>query len=282
MKNSMKAPKLFLSLIAAAALVGCGQQRGALDAGHNDSSIIGGKAVVAGSAFANTTVGLFDVKLGSSCTASILSNQFLVTAAHCVDTSKASDLRVIFGLKISAKGTIVRKVSGLEFHKRFLNARSLEKDFADIAIVKFEGGLPAGYRPARLLSDVSRIKDGATVGLVGYGHNNGVAKSGSGILRYVTVKIDNAAFAQTEVSVDQTQGKGACQGDSGGPAYIIDKDGKLSLFGVTSRGEDDPLNTCGVKAIYTNILAFKGWIKSAVATINARERAQAAEAASIN
>lgn len=278
MKNSVKAPKAFLGLCALVALVGCGKQRGALESNHSQTGIIGGKAAAAGSLIANTTVGLYDTKIGAACTASILSDKFLLTAAHCVSSSNAVNLRVIFGLKMTSKGTVVRKVSGFKFHKRWLTAGSAEtKNLGDIAIVKFEGGLPKGYRAARLLKDASLIKDGVSVGLAGYGHTNGVAKTGSGTLRYVVVKIENAAFSATEVMLDQTKGKGACQGDSGGPAYIIDRDGKLSLFGVTSRGEDDLFDTCGVKAVYTNVVAHKNWMKAAITALNSPTQALQAD-----
>lgn len=270
MKNSQMA----LCLFTLVALVGCGQQqRGALQADQNDAGIIGGKPVASGSSVAATTVGLYDVSLGASCTASILSDKFLLTAAHCVSGSKAKDLRVIFGLKMFAKGNVVKQVSGFKFHKRWLTAGSGElKDLGDIAIVKFAGGLPKGYRAANVLTDASVIKNGAKVGLAGYGHTNGIKKTGSGELRYVTVTIDDAAFSPTEVMLDQTKGKGACQGDSGGPAYIADANGKVALFGITSRGEKDPFDTCGVKSVYTNMLAHKNWIKAAIAALNSPQR----------
>lgn len=270
MKKTLKAPKSLLGLLSLVALVGCGQHRGGFESDQTDASIIGGKAVVAGSAVATQTVGLYDASIGATCSASILSNQFLLTAAHCVASSKAADLIVIFGPEISMKGSKLRKVSGFKFNSKWLNAGSsaVLKDLGDIAIVKFEGGLPAGYHAARLLSDVSLLKDNTDVLLAGYGHSDGIKKTGSGILRRVIIKIENAAFSPTEVLLDQTKGKGACQGDSGGPAYVLEKDGKLSLFGITSRGEDDALDTCGVKSVYTNALAYKSWMKAAITALN--------------
>ncbi len=275
MKNNLKTPKSLLSLLSLVALVGCGQRGGGLATDQTDSSIIGGKAAVAGSVVATQTVGLYDTALGSVCTASILSSNFLLTAAHCVSSSKAANMVVIFGPKISKEGSSLRKVSGFKFHKKWLSVGSSAdlKDLGDIAVIKFEGGLPAGYQPARLLSDASMLAKGKDALLAGYGVTDGVKKTGSGSLLRVVTKIDNPVFSATEVSLDQTKGKGACQGDSGGPAYVIDKDGKLSLFGVTSRGEDDTHDTCGAKAVYTNALAYKSWIKAAAAALNSPKSA---------
>lgn len=272
MKNSLKTPKSLLSLVVAlVALVGCGQSREGFESDQTDSSIIGGKAAVAGSVIATQTVGLYDTSIGGMCSGTILSSKFLLTAAHCVAGSKPGNLIVIFGPKISKKGSSLRKVSGFKFNKKWLSAgRSADlKDLGDIAIVKFDGGLPVGYRPARLLSDASFLKKETNVLLAGYGHSDGVNKTGSGVLRGVVIKIEDPAFSPTEVLLDQTKGKGACQGDSGGPAYALDKDGKLSLFGITSRGEDDSSDTCGVKAVYTNALAYKSWMKAAITALNA-------------
>ncbi len=278
MKNTLKAPKSILVLLSLVALVGCGQHRGGFESDHTDASIIGGNAAVAGSVIASQTVGLYDASIGATCSATILSSKFLLTAAHCVSSSKAVNLIVVFGPEISKKAKAFRKVSGFKFNKKWLSAGSSKelKDLGDIAIVKFDGGLPAGYRPARLLSDASLLKNDTDVLLAGYGHTDGVKKSGSGILRRVIIKIEDAAFSPTEVLLDQTKGKGACQGDSGGPAYVLEKDGKLSLFGITSRGEDDPFDTCGVKAVYTNALAYKSWMKAAISALNAPKSALAA------
>lgn len=260
-----------LCLTSSLVLVGCGQQRGALESDQSNPSIIGGQAVVAGSAIAKTTVGLYDLGSGGACTASILSSKFLLTAAHCVAGSKSANLRVIFGLKMSSKGTIVRKVAGYKFHAKWLQALRSPvgtRDLGDIAIVKYEGGLPAGYTPAPLLNDSSVLQKNANVLLAGFGHTDGIAKSGSGTLRRVVIKIEDPAFSPSEVLLDQTKGKGACQGDSGGPAYVLNKQGKLALFGITSRGEFDDDDTCGQKAVYTNALAYTAWIKAAVTALN--------------
>ena len=211
MKNTLKAPKSILALLSLVELVGCGQHRGGFESDQNDASIIGGKAAIAGSAVASQTVGLFDASIGATCSASILSSKFLLTAAHCVSSSKAADLIVIFGPEISKKANAFRKVSGFKFNKKWLSAGSSaeQKDLGDIAIVKFDGGLPEGYRPARFLSDASLLKKDTDVLLAGFGHSDGVKKTGSGLLRRVIVKIEDAAYSATEVLLDQTKGKGA-------------------------------------------------------------------------
>jgi secreted trypsin-like serine protease len=271
MKNALTAVCL-LSLVA---LVGCGQQKGGLASDQsNNSSIIGGKAARAGSMIASVTVAILDLRRGASCTASILSNSIVLTAAHCVEGGRAADYRVVFDVNMDNARAVQRKVTGFKYHVKWSRITpTQQKDLGDIAVLRFEGGLPAGYRVAPILKEAAAIKNGASALLAGYGLTDGINQTGAGILRYVSVKIQDAAFSSTEVSLNQRQGRGACHGDSGGPAYVLDSKGNLGLFGITSRGEKDPLDTCGVEAVYTNMLAYKNWI-----TVAANKLAEEAKA----
>jgi hypothetical protein len=134
-------------------------------------------------------------------------------------------------------------------------------------LVKFVGGLPAGFKAAKLLTDLTALKYGGDVMLAGYGISDGAAHTGAAILRSVVTQIKTAAFSKTEVLMDQTHGKGACHGDSGGPAYDT-INGEQLLFGVTSRGVDDPSNDCTRFSAYTAIPAYAAWVKSTMTALN--------------
>jgi secreted trypsin-like serine protease len=133
------------------------------------------------------------------------------------------------------------------------------KDWRDISILKFAGGLPPGFVPASLLTDATALKNGTVVTLAGYGEIDGKNKIGSEELRRVDVKISNAAYSPTEVQIDQRSGRGACHGDSGGPAYVTVGTRKF-LFGVTSRGVQDIKNDCSQFSVYTNVLSQAQWM----------------------
>lgn len=276
MKLTLKA----VSLLSLVALVGCGANKGGLTRtadGQLVSGIIGGKPVPANSQIAKSTVAVIDLKRGAICTASILNNEVVLTAAHCVKGGANEDYRIVFGPNILEKTGIkaVRKVVAKRYNGAWDQgelAPDDAKDLGDIGVIKFTGGLPAGYAPARLLSNTSLLKTDAVVTLAGYGLTDGVAKTGEGSLRYVEVKIQQGNFSKTEVLVDQSQGKGACHGDSGGPAFVQEKDGKLSLFGITSRGYNDKGDTCGVSAVYTNAIAQAAWVKAALASMSAAQK----------
>lgn len=262
LKTSMKA----LTLIAMLSLTACGKNAQLTD-GMSPSAklatgIVGGEEATGREEFAPYTVALYDRKQGSLCTASILSNEILVTAAHCVN-NEASSLVVIFTTNLHNKKLgpdVVRRVVSYETSPYWATRSNEDFNTGDIAVVRFTGGLPAGFKPAEILSDVSALADGKTVLLAGYGISDGKKRDGSGILRFVETTIAKANFSDTEVMLDQTKGKGACHGDSGGPAYVR-VNGKLMLWGVTSRTVNDNEDSCLHNSAYTSIPSYAQWIQ---------------------
>jgi secreted trypsin-like serine protease len=245
--------------ISALALSACGKNTGSV-AGSTDSTIIGGTDATGSEDFAPVVVSVYNAAKGGLCTGSIVSDSLIVTAAHCVD-GKPSDLRLIFGTDIRNEQTrTVKMVDAYKVSPLWPFRSDEEFNAGDIAMIKFSGGLPAGYRAAQILNDKSALQNGTVVTLAGYGISDGVAHTGAGNLRYTDVKIQNAAYSESEVLVSQTEGKGACHGDSGGPAYVR-VNGQLMLWGVTNRGVNDPKNDCSVSAAYANILAHTDWLK---------------------
>jgi secreted trypsin-like serine protease len=240
------------------------------------SEIIGGTDATGQEDFAKSVAALYNTAEGSWCSASILSDTVLVTAAHCVD-GKATDLVAIFNVDARDAKLIVRRAQKTVVSEKWAANQDRDVDTGDIALVKFAGGLPPGYQPAKLLQDASALKDGADAILAGYGINDGAKHVGGQRLRFVATQIKNAAFAPTEIELDQTGGKGACHGDSGGPAYIR-VDGELLLFGVTSRGIDDPNNDCSRYSAFTLIPAYLKWIEKTMQALEASDEAVASAA----
>ncbi len=236
-----------------------------------NAGIIGGQTATGSEDFAKSTVLLYDKQMGSICTASIISEKLLITAAHCV-SSAPQFLVVVFGTDADSTEIIGRRVIAIATTVVWPARQNQLLNNGDMALVGFHGGLPAGYIAARLLADASKLTNGQTVTLAGYGTSNGVTGEGSGRLRYVDTTIQQVDFTQSEFLMEQSLGKGACHGDSGGPAYA-EVGGKKLLIGVTSRGVNDPENHCGVSSAYTSIPAYAPWIlktaKELTAQVNA-------------
>ena len=250
----------------------------AVNANELNGGIIGGVDATGTEDYAKSTVMLYDKAIGGTCSASIVSDKLLVTAAHCVRSNPLS-LFVVFGTKAESTDIIIRRVVTTETTDVWASRQMMPENNGDMALVGFVGGLPAGYVPARMLGDATKLVTGMAVTLAGYGTSDGVANTGDGILRSVETTILDAKYTETEILMEQSKGKGACHGDSGGPAYVT-VDGKRLLIGVTSRGVNDALNHCDVASAYTSIAAYVPWIvrtaKLLTAQVNAFKPPQAA------
>ncbi len=241
-------------------------------------NIIGGNPAQAGDAIASSTVlivgELAPATAGGQpqqyiCTGSLLADDTVVTAAHCVAEDinspvNAANMRLVFGLAVTPTTTTLpplRTPTGYLYAPGWqgaANGAESGSDTHDIAILHFDGGLPAGYAPATLLPSSDPITPGMSVTLAGYGVDNGVKDTGAGTLRIVNNVPVEQMLGQTEVVMDQTGGVGSCSGDSGGPAFLK-VNGQELLWGVTSRGDQ----TCAQVGIYTMISAYTDFISRA-------------------
>jgi secreted trypsin-like serine protease len=229
--------------------------------------IIGGTVVDANDPVASTTVLVTDGNF--ICTGSIIDQDLVVTAAHCV-AAPAENLRIVFARDIN--GTIdksmVLPITGYIANPGWQGDASQGVDQHDIAVIRLDGALPAGYHPATLLSaDASAgLKKGEVTELAGYGITNAKTQDGAGTLREVDVKILQQ-LGQTEVVLDQRTGKGACHGDSGGPAFV-NVGGELQLWGVTNRGyPDNAPDDCRHEVVYTRIAAYADFISQSASQL---------------
>lgn len=229
----------------------------------NNSEIIKGEPLSPVHIVSSHVVALYDTFEGNLCTGSIIAEDIILTAGHCIPSDSAN-LVVLFG--VDAQNFV--EFRHAQFAGAHLDFLPKEKgSWADIGLVYFSGGLPKGYAPIQILKDEVLLQKGVPTELAGYGQYDGVKHTGSGLLRHTTVEVENPAFDFGEVELNQTKGTGACHGDSGGPAYIVE-DSQIKLWGITSRGEKDPNNDCSKFSVYTNAVAYTGWIDSSLAAIH--------------
>lgn len=286
--------KIIFATLALALSACAPMKNNGVTASKSLDSIVGGEAATAQDAFTKSTVAVIDMFQGGTCTGTLLAKDIVVTAAHCVQSGEAF-LQVGFGLDLDKATTV--KTEKSQFHERFTQAMTeLEdilqkivdatvpgterqqkifaaldeyKNWGDVALLKLKEPAPAGYEPAEILEDGRYVQNGSTILLAGYGITKPYSEQKpddkeANILRKVEIKVHNAVFSETEVSFDQTEGKGACHGDSGGPAYVKVGD-KLKLFGVTSRGLSDPDDSCRKYSGYTYLPAHTKWMADTLA-----------------
>lgn len=264
--------KMYVSLVIAALVLGActPNQKNTAEIAAAGSGVVGGQEIEVGSPLAKSTVGIYESEIGYICSGTLLPNNLVLTAGHCVDP-KAKNLKIYFTNKMQgADDAAKRNVIDSVVHANYSKEIKAE-NMADIAILKFEGDVPADYTPAQLLADGTQLYNGREIFVAGYGLNWTIGVSrGSGVLRATNLEIEEAQYSATETKLAQTFRKGICSGDSGGPAYLV-QDGQLYVWGVASRGDSIPLPLvpkCMMYSIYTRVDAYQDWIQQAVNYLN--------------
>lgn len=222
------------AVAAAAALAGCGPLVDSPEPAHlatTEREIVGGTTD-----YGDPEVFLLysEYTNGSSsiCTATLIGNRTLATAAHCVDAtlSSGAQLAGIYAMnKVSPSQasnsdwyTVVEK----RIHPGWNPSASLNHD---IAMVLLDRAPNAPKKPWNQNSIAGYA--GKQVRAVGYGITSSDSQD-SGIKRQVTLSINyvDADHLYLGNGVD----KGICHGDSGGPTFHTFADGVERLIGIHS------------------------------------------------
>ncbi|XP_064097311.1 serine proteinase stubble-like [Macrobrachium nipponense] len=216
-------------------------------------------------------VGLSDVGGDDKpfCGGTIVNNEWIVTAAHCVKGMTADQLQVLLNMWDWANGstrTVKRTVDKVIMHPSY-NAQTYNNDIAllhlstPISFTNFPGIKPICLPPST--ADYAG-KDAVVTGW-------GVTSSGGtqpNIVREVTVPITTQAACEAAYGTAVTQnmicaglkagGKDSCQGDSGGPLTVPNGSGKHYLAGVVSWG--DGCAAPDKYGVYTDVPNYVSWI----------------------
>ncbi|XP_055594398.1 trypsin 3A1-like [Uranotaenia lowii] len=202
------------------------------------------------------------------CGASVVTKNYLITAAHCVNSFEPSEIRVYLGGHNIAKDyTELRRIKRIVDHEDF----DIFTFNNDIALLELDKPLRYGptIQPACLPDGNTLDFAGSLAIVAGWGRVE-EQRPPSKTLRSVVVPIwtqqqclesgyGNKKITDNMMCAGFHDGKkDACQGDSGGPMHKMGSAGSMEVIGVVSwgRGCARP----NLPGIYTRIVNYLPWI----------------------
>lgn len=219
-------------------------------------AIIGGNVVSGTLNTGKYVVGMFAPRFGN-CSGVLITEDIVLTAAHCIPPNPRS-LTLIFDTNLNSASQLnMRPVIAAKVTPYWAPTQVKAKNKGDLALIRFQGPVPNGYKPAPLLANSYYLGDRSFTLIAGFGLSSQSRQVGqtSGVLREVYTTITQSRYSETEVLLSQLNGLGTCAGDSGGPAFIL-INGVYYLWGITSHGDLE----CVTHGIYTNIVVYRNWI----------------------
>ena len=177
---------------------------------------------------------------GHFCGGALVREDWVVTAAHCVQGESASSVDVVIGLHNvnGTTGNQTRDVAEIIVHPSY-SGNSLNNDYA---LLRLSSPI-TNFEPIQLATDESHHEEPVVSTVMGWGATSSGGSS-SNFLLEVDVPIDDScgSYSNSEITNnmicagDSNGGEDSCQGDSGGPLIMTNSDGEYELIGIVSWG----------------------------------------------
>lgn len=172
------------------------------------------------------------------CSGSMITSDDVLTAAHCVVTSR------VVGATVGAGGQQAA-VTEILVHPGVRFDAQAQAIFNDVAILKLAAPLNLPTLPI-IASDP--VESGDTMAIFGYGRDeNGNFQT----LRSGETRIGSVTPQHLIAGFDGDEGSNSCNGDSGGPG-VVTSNGQTGIVSIVSSG-NNPSCTAGDISLYANV-----------------------------
>ncbi|RXN39606.1 complement factor D-like protein [Labeo rohita] len=201
------------------------------------------------------------------CGGFLISNSFVMTAAHCKKYGNVTAVVGMHDLKKRRRGSDRIRVKSYHNHPGF-NQSTLQND---IMLLKLEKEVKQN-KNVKIISIPTQegdIKPDSACSVAGWGRLKSTEKKMSTCLMEADVKIMNNTECKNKRKKSYSDSQmlcvyghgGSCNGDSGGPLVCGD-----IAVGITSFGGEE-CNSHKYPEVYTKISAYLPWIHSIIANV---------------